>query len=412
MTFFHTILISLKALSANKTRSILAMLGIVIGIGAIILIVSLGKGAERLILGELQGVGSKTIIILPGREPRGVSDIAQTFGDSLKERDLVELRKKSNLPHAEKIEVLNIGATDVVREGKSFSASIFGASGLLQSLFQIGEVEGRFINDEDVKSLADVAVIGSKTEERLFEGENPLGGKIRIKGKNFRVVGVMPKKGQASFINLDESIIVPNTTAQRYIFGIKYFHRIIAEVDAEENVPGTVEDIKDTLRRLHEIDPSEEDDFNILTQQGAMDRVRNITAVITLFVSMVAAISLIVAGVGIMNIMLVSVTERTAEIGIRKAVGASSGDIMRQFLFEAIFLTVAGGLVGVIFGFGISALVSAALKKFVGLNWGTYFSLTAALTGIGVSAVVGLIFGIYPARRASLKDPIESLRYE
>ena len=412
MTFFHTILISLKALNANKTRSALAILGIVIGIGAIILIVSLGKGAERLILGELQGVGSKVIIIHPGREPRGVSDIAQTLGDSLKEKDLVELKKKTNLPHVEKVEALNVGATDVVREGKSFSASIFGASDLLQLLYQIGEVDGRFINDDDVKSLADVAVIGSETERRLFEGENPLGEKIRIKGKNFRIVGVIPSKGQVSFINLDESVIVPYTTAQRYIFGVKYFNHIIVETDAEENVPGTVDDIKTTLRRLHEIDPSEEDDFNILTQQGAMDRVRNITNIITLFVSMVAAISLIVGGVGIMNIMLVSVSERTAEIGIRKAVGASASDILRQFLFEAFFLTIAGGIVGVFSGFGTSVIAASILKKFVGLDWGSYFSVYAALIGIGVSAAVGLVFGIYPARRASLKDPIESLRYE
>lgn len=412
MTLLHTLIISAKALNANKTRSVLAILGIVIGIGAIILIVSLGKGAEKLILGELQGVGSKTIIVFPGREPRGVSDVAQTFGDSLKAGDLAELQKATSLPHAERVEAINIGATAVIRGGKSFTTSIFGASDLLQSLFQIGEINGRFINDDDVKSLADVAIIGAEVESRLFDGDASLGEKIRIKGKNFRIIGVIPRKGQVSFINLDEVVIVPYTTAQRYIFGIKYFHRIIVETDAEENVEATVEDIKGTLRRLHEIDSEEEDDFNILTQQGAMDRVKNITAVITLFISMVAAISLVVGGVGIMNIMFVSVTERTAEIGIRKAVGASGADIMRQFLLESIFLTIAGGIIGVFFGFGFSLGIAKLIRSFAGLDWGTYFSINAALIGIGVAAAVGLIFGFYPARRAALKDPIESLRYE
>ncbi len=222
----------------------------------------------------------------------------------------------------------------------------------------------------------------------------------------------MPKKGQFSFLNFDEVAIIPYTTAQQYIFGIKYFHRLVIEADSEANVPRTVEDIKITLRNSHNITDPEKDDFFIETQTEAMETVSTITNVLTLLLAAVAAISLLVGGVGIMNIMLVSVTERTREIGLRKAIGATEKDILTQFLLEAVILTLIGGIIGIILGASFSFATSLILTQVLSLSWAFTFPVQAALLGLGVAAFVGLVFGLYPARQASLKSPIEALRYE
>lgn len=413
MKIIDGLITAAEALKTNRPRSLLSILGIVIGITSVMLVMSLGSGAKKIILGELQGIGSKIIIIHPGRQPRGISDITQTMSDSLKERDLAELKRKSNVPHATKVEVLNVGGAMVLYGNEKFQSSAFGASELLQSFYQVDLSEGRFISDDDVKGMLDVAVIGSKVRDELFgPGASVLGERIRIKEKTFRIIGIVAPKGQVSFVNLDEAVILPYTTAQKYVFGIKYFNHILVEVDSEENIDETITDIERTLRGLHNIDNPEKDDFNIVTQKSAMARVETVTSALTLFIGLVAAISLIVGGIGIMNIMLVAVTERTKEIGLRKAVGATEGDILEQFLLESAMLTGLGGIVGVITGVIASWATSFLLQRFAVLNWPFEFSFLSVILGLGVSTIIGIVFGIYPARTAAIKEPIESLRYE
>jgi putative ABC transport system permease protein len=390
----------------------LTILGIVIGITAIILIMSLGEGAQNLILGQIQSIGSKTIAIEPGKQPTGPSDFASIFTDSLKEKDLDALSKKSNVPHASAIMPIVFGSQTASFESETYRPTIFGVTGLFSKIYDIYPSRGELFGDEEIRSYSDVVIIGSKVAEELFNGQDPLGQKIKIKNRNFRVIGIFPQKGQFSFINFDEAVVVPYTTAQRYIFGIKHYNEIVVEADAEENVEATVRDIELTIRNSHNITDPDKDDFYVQTQADAMEMVGTITDVLTLFLVSVAAISLLVGGIGIMNIMLVSVTERTKEIGLRKALGATGKNILTQFLLESMMLTIIGGIIGIILGASFSFLTAIVLSRFVGLDWNFTFPISGAIIGFSVAAGIGLIFGLYPARQASKKSPIEALRYE
>jgi putative ABC transport system permease protein len=402
-----------RGLGTQKSRSILTILGIVIGITAIILVMSLGEGMQNLILRQIQGmVGSRVIEIGPGRQPKGPSDFMSIFSDSLKQKDVEALSKKNNVPYLNKIMPLVFGSESAAFGNETYQVTFYGMTDAANEMYSIDMGEGRFLAEEDVKSYADVAIIGSKVKEELFSvNEDAIGKKIKIKGKNFRVVGTLEKKG-ASLIGFDEAVIIPYTTAQQYVLGIKHFQHIIVEADTDEHVEQTVEDIKITLRNSHNITDPEKDDFNVSSQVDALKTVGTIMNIITLFLSAVAAISLLVGGIGIMNIMLVSVTERTREIGLRKAVGATDRDILTQFLLEAITLTATGGIIGISLGAIISFLASIVLSKGFNLDWTFTFPVTAALLGLAVAAFVGLVFGLYPARQASLKSPMEALRYE
>lgn len=413
MKFEDVLLTATAGLSAHKSRTALTILGIIIGITAIILIMSLGQGAQNLILSQIQGqVGSKVIEIAPGRQPKGPTDFMSIFADSLKQKDVEALKKKSNVPHLEKIMPLVFGSGVASYGGETYQATLYGMTDAAVKMYNISPGEGRFFSEDEVKSYADVAVIGSGVQEELFANGEALGQKIKIKGKNFRVIGILPKKGQGTLIGFDETIIVPYTTAQQYILGIKHFQHLIVEADSEANVSRTVEDIKITLRNSHNISDPEKDDFHVNSQADAMAMVSTITNILTLFLVAVAAISLLVGGVGIMNIMLVSVTERTREIGLRKAVGATSKNILFQFLLEAVILTGTGGLIGVLLGSGLSFVTSFILSRFLDLDWAFSFPIEGALIGLAVAAGVGLAFGIFPARQAAKKNPIEALRYE
>ena len=408
----YTIKTAFRGLATNKTRSFLTLLGIVIGITAIILIMSLGQGAQNLILSQVQSMGPKVIAIAPGRQPQGITDMLATFTDSLKEKDIEELKKKNNVPHLADIMPIVFGSQTAVFENNAYRPTILGVTGLFTKIYNIYPSEGRIFTDEEVKGYADVAIIGSKVKDQLFGNDDALGQKIKIKGKSFKIIGIFPKTGQVSFLNFDDIAVIPYTTAQQYIFGIKYFNRIVIEADSEENVNRTVDDIKITLRNDHNITDPTKDDFFVETQAEALKMVSTITDIFTLFLAAIAAISLFVGGIGIMNIMLVSVTERTREIGLRKALGATSKNIMTQFLLEAIMLTVSGGVIGISLGIIFSFVTSLILGNYLGLNWQFVFPFQAMFLGLGVSTLIGLVFGIYPARKASLKSPIEALRYE
>lgn len=412
MTYKHLLKTSLTGLSTNRSRSLLTILGIVIGITAIMLVVSLGAGAQNLILGEVQGLGTNTIAIIPGREPTSPSDVTSLFSDSLKDRDLTALESKANVPLLKNIMPSVMGATAAGFGSNTYQVTIFGATELMAQIFDLHPTEGQFYDSGDVQSSNDVVVIGAKVASHLFDNQDPLNENIKIKGRNFRVVGVLPSSGGGSLFNFDDMVLVPYTTAQNYILGTKYFSRIIIQAVDDAAVPATAQDVTLTLRESHNITDPTKDDFTVQTQQDLANRLSTITSALTYFLVAVASIALFVGGVGIMNIMLVAVTERTREIGLRKALGATDRDILSQFLLEAVLLTGIGGIVGIILGSSLAFIASYALSHFFGLNWGFVFPWNGALLGFGVSALIGLIFGGYPASKASKKSPIEALRYE
>ncbi len=412
MKFTYTLKTAVNGLNARKSRSILTILGIVIGITAIIMVMSLGQGAQGLILSQIQGIGSKTIAIVPGRQPTGISGAVSSLTDSLKNSDLTALRNKNNVPHATNVMPIVFSAQTTIFENNSYQATIFGATDFFTTIFNISPAEGRIFSQDEVNSYADVVVIGSKIKNELFGSSDALNQKIKIKGRNFKVIGILGKQGQSTFVNFDEAAIIPYTTVQQYLLGIKYFNRIIVETDSEANIDSTVQDIQITLRNSHNITDPTKDDFFVETQAQAMQMVSTITNVMTLFLAAVAAISLLVGGVGIMNIMLVSVTERTREIGLRKALGATDKDILTHFLLEAAILTSVGGIIGIMLGLFLSFVISFILTNILNLSWSFSFPVLAIILGLGVSTMVGLVFGIYPASQAARKSPIEALRYE
>ncbi len=414
MTTQYTILTAYRAIRANKVRSGLTILGIVIGITAIMLIVSIGTGAKSLILGQIQGLGAETIVLRPGREPKGPSDFAQTlFADSIKDREVEALRRKSNVPDLVDLAPVVFVSDSVSYGSETDRPSIFGWSAEFMLRMTTAKVaKGIIFDDADIRQEASVAVIGDTVAKNLFGGDEPVGKNIRIKGKNFRVVAVLAPQGSSALFNVDKAVIIPSTTAKIYLSGSDHYQEIMLRVSSPEAVARSVKDIEATMRELHNITDTTKDDFYIETQQGVIKQIGTILSVLTAFLSAVVAISLVVGGIGVMNVMLVSVTERTREIGLRKALGARNVDILMQFLFEALILTLMGGIIGILLGISLGYLVSIILSQNLGLVWDFAFPLSATLIGLGVSAAVGIIFGIYPARKASQKSPIEALRYE
>jgi putative ABC transport system permease protein len=408
----HVLKTASTSLKTNKSRTGLTILGIVIGVMAIILVVSVGKGAEQMILSQVQAFGSTNISVEPGREPTGPSDFAEMFSDSLKVKDLEALRNPSNVQGVKNVVPIIMQNETVLYEGETYRSSIIGSNKDLAGIFDIYPEKGVLFGDSDVKSRASVAVIGANVERELFGFSDSLGKKIKIKGRPFRIVGVMSSTGQMSFFNVDKMVLIPYTTAQKYLFGINHFHSLIVQAENEEVIPRVEEEIKLTLRELHGITDPSKDDFRVETQESAAERVGSITGILTALLVSVAAVALLVGGVGIMNIMLVSVTERTREIGLRKALGATKTDILKQFLLESVILTLVGGIIGILVGAFLSLLAAIVLSSVVNMDWNFVFSFPAALIGIGVSVFVGLVFGIYPAKEAAKKSPIEALRYE
>ena len=310
MTIIDSFKMATNSLGINRTRSALTILGIVIGITAIMMMMSIGKGAENLILNEIGGLGAETIIIRPGKEPTGPSDLGNTlFSDSLKKRDLEFLKRKENVPELVDVMPAIIVPGSVSFEGETFSPDIFGGSAeFFSQAFGVFPEEGVLFSESDIKGRASVAVIGSKVRTELFGNDSATGKYIRIKDKKFRVVGVLGERGQTSFVNFDRVVIIPYTTAQTYLLGVDYFHEIITKATSPDVVDRTARDIEATLREAHNITDPEKDDFFVVTQQGVVEQIQTILGALTAFLSSVVAIALVVGGIGIMNIMLVSVS--------------------------------------------------------------------------------------------------------
>jgi len=412
MTIRHLFKTSFTGLRTNRSRSILTILGIVIGITAIMLVVSLGAGAQNLILGEVQGLGTNTIAIIPGQVSTSPTNVSVLYSDSLKPKDVTALENKANVPDLVSLMPTVIGSDSASYASNDYQVTIFGGTDLMASIFNITPSEGQFFDQSDVDSMSSVVVIGADVANYLFLNQDPLNQNITIKGRNFRVVAVLPKSGGGTLFDFDSMVIMPYTTAMTYVTGQKYYNRIITQASSDVVVPVAAADIKLTLEESHGITDPTKDDFTVQTQQSLANTLGTITSALTWFLVAVASIALFVGGVGIMNIMLVSVTERTREIGLRKALGAKDRDILSQFLLEAVLLTSIGGVVGIILGSGLAFVIAFALSHFLAVNWQFVFPWSGAILGITVSAVIGLVFGGYPARQASKKSPIEALRYE
>lgn len=407
--------ISLNSLLANKTRSFLTMLGIIIGVSAVIIIVSIGSGAQDLILSQIKTLGTDTITVMPGKSdkngpPASVMGIVVT---TLTYEDAKALLEKRNAPNITEVAAYANGSANVSWKSNSTNLDISGTNVGHLNVTKAEIASGRFFSKDEEENLAKVVVLGSQAKTDLFGNSDAIGQKIKIKKQVFEVIGIMKEKGNVGFQSFDGRIFVPIKTMQKLITGANYVGIIRAKVDNESNVDKAIDDVSKTLRERHNLkdNSGENDDFTVRSAAQAMDIIKTVTNSLKFFLAAMAALSLIVGGIGIMNIMLVNVTERTNEIGLRKALGANNHKILTQFLVESTIITLVGGIIGIIFGIFVSFMISVILRA-LHYDWGFHVSLISILLGIIVSSSIGLVFGIYPAKKASKLDPIEALRYE
>ena len=415
MNFKDSIKISFTTLRTNKMRSALTMLGIVIGVGSVIIMMSLGSGAQNLIVGQIASMGSNNIYIEPGSPAGSMSQqvIDQLGKVNLKAKDAEAIAKD---PNVEKVSVMIYGNGIVSYLGEDKKITFMGIDSEAMDISDLSIMSGRGINEDDVQGMTRIVVLGYKLSKDLFGEEDPLGKYIRIKKLNLKVVGILEEKGGQIFQTFDDYAYIPITTTQKLLMGVDYINAILVQAKSEKVIDQVVENARIILREQHGIYNPEgdltKDDFKVMSQVETASMLTQITGALTAFLSSIAAIALIVGGIGIMNIMLVSVTERTKEIGLRKAVGARNKDIMNQFLIESITLTLLGGIIGFLGGTLFSFAASVIISKLLGANWGFVIPVGAVVLAFGVAAIVGLVFGIYPAKKAAKLNPIEALRHE
>lgn len=400
----ESFLMAWASLIANKMRSILTMLGIIIGVAAVIALVSIGNGVKQDIQNSISSLGSNLLMVMPGAPRTPGVRPSQGSMKSLKVSDYQAISKLDGVKAASPY---TANSYVTIYQSKNWTTTVSGVSSNFQDVNNWTMAEGRFISSKNVENRERVAVVGQTVVKNLFTGEDPVGKEIRVKNIPFRVIGVLNSKGNGTMGNdQDDVIFIPYTTAMERVEGVDYLRMVYVVASDDNGIDRLQSDIENLLRVRHSIKDTNLDDFNIQNMKSIMETMEQTTGTLTLFLGAVAAISLVVGGIGIMNIMLVSVTERTREIGIRKALGATYFVIVTQFLIEAVVISLMGGLIGIALGIGASKLIGLAS------GMSTVISVPTIVLSFAFSMAIGLVFGIYPARKAAKLNPIDALHYE
>ena len=398
MSIIESFLLAMEALLANKVRSALTMLGVIIGVLSVILLVALGTGARLYIEDQFAGLGANLLIIVPGKSGTGPGPFGTT-GHELTYEDSKALERLGYMLNG--VSPIQMGSAKIKYRGRNINGNIIGTNKAFADIRNIRVEIGGYLTESDITARRRVAVIGQHVWSELFGGENPLGQTIRLNDTSYRVVGILEKQGQSLGFNMDDITLVPVTAAQD-LFGKTALVEIITSVVNADSIDNTMEQIKKIIRRRH----SNEDDITVQSQAAMLGTLNTILNMMTFLLAGIAAISLVVGGIGIMNILLVSVRERTREIGVRIAVGARKRDILTQFLIESVVISSTGGIIGILMGGGMALALKLATDFPAQV---TFWSVSLAF---GFSFFVGVFFGVYPARKASRLDPIDALRYE
>lgn len=396
---------ALTSLYANKMRSLLTMLGIIIGVGAVIALVSVGMGVRSNVTSSIASLGSNMLIVSPGSSNRGGTRGGAGSMQTLKYDDATAIKEK--IKNIDYVSPSVSSSYQVVYGNNNWKTSVQGVTPEFMAIRSLSISNGSFISVNDMNKRSRVTVIGTTVAENLFDQENPVGKNIRINNQPYKVIGLLDSKGQSSMgQDQDDMIYVPITTAQERMLGITYVQSINIQVSDQKYMDQVQAEVETLLRTRHHLVGDKENDFNVRNLTSLMETVSQSTAMLTMLLGAIAGISLLVGGIGIMNIMMVSVTERTREIGIRKALGATFMNIMTQFLIESMVIGVIGGIIGIVFGCAASQIIAT-----VG-NFKTVITVTPIVISFVFAVGTGLFFGIYPARKAAKLDPIEALRYE
>ena len=405
---FWTLRIAVRALQSNKMRSALTMLGVIIGVGAVIAMLAVGTGASQRIANQIQSIGSNLLIILPGSTTSGGARMGAGTEPTLTLRDAEAMKKECSA--VAYVAPMLGGAAQIVFGHTNWSTGVQGTTPDVLSVRDWPIESGRAFTDQDVRSATKVCLVGVTVADNLFGGEDPIGQIVRIKNIPFKVLGVLASKGQSAVgQDQDDVVYIPVTTAQKRVFGTSFpgmVRTIMVEAKSLEEMGAAQQQIEALLRQRHHLGQRQDDDFTVRNLTQFLQAAEQSSHVMTLLLGAIASVSLLVGGIGIMNIMLVSVTERTREIGIRMAVGAKTRAIRMQFIAEALTLSMIGGIAGILAGYGVSKAISALA------GWSTAISPFSIILAFGFSALVGIFFGYYPAYKASLLDPILALRYE